>query len=427
MAVVGSGISGLLCARLLATRHDVTLFEANETLGGHTRTVDVETFGSTWAVDTGFMVFNDHTYPNFIRMLDILGIDSQESDMSFSVRCERTSLEYQGSSLNGLFAQRANLLRPRFYRMLADIVRFNRRSIGFLKEENTSISVKEFLAENKFSESFASHYLLPMTAAIWSAPTEGILDFPANFLLRFLQNHGLLQLRNRPQWKTIPGGAKRYVHRLAEPLGERMRINSSVTSAVRHEAGVSLTVAGEVVDDFDHVVFASHAPQTLQILQNATPEEIDILSKFQYQRNIAILHTDTSQLPSHKRAWASWNYRSNGDSRQPVSVTYDLSRLQRVHSPTPILLTLNPCTQIAKHSILREMSFDHPLFTDATHRARKSIDDLHKDGRIFFCGAYWGYGFHEDGVRSALQVCSHFGIDLEDLSSPCKAAYTKVG
>ena len=283
IAIIGSGISGLVCARLLATEHDVVLYEAADHLGGHNHTVDVEAFGKTRTVDTGFMVFNDRTYLNFARMLELLGIEAQPSDMSFSIRCTSTGLEYQGSSLNGLFAQRRNLLRPRFYRMLYDILRFNRSAPELLQSADDELSLREYLREQKFSDEFANYYLLPMTAAIWSAPAECVTEFPARFLVQFLHNHGLLQIRDRPRWQTIPGGARRYVQALVNPLGDAVRINSQVTSARRENGGITLAVNHDQVERFDHVVFACHAPQALKILTDTTPAETKILGAFRYQ------------------------------------------------------------------------------------------------------------------------------------------------
>lgn len=434
IAIVGSGISGSLCARLLATQHEVTLYEAAAVVGGHTHTVDVEVFGRTWPVDTGFMVFNDRTYPNFIKMLDLLGVDSQPSDMSFSVHCRRTGLEYQGSSLNGLFAQRTNMLRPSFWKMLIGIKKFNTLVQELVGKVDASLSLGEWIARCNddraksecIDQQVIDHYLLPMTAAIWSAPPQAMMDFPIAFLANFLQNHGLLQVFDRPQWRTIPGGAKRYLDALLHPLGSAVRTNSPVTSVVRTSEGVLVAAAGDEAELFDAVVFASHAPQTLAILDEPTQLEKEVLSTFRYQGNTAVLHTDRSMLPSHQRAWASWNYRLAADSSLPATVTYDLSRLQHHVTPTPILQTLNPAEPIDSTKTLQSLEFEHPLYDQHTYASQEKHDLLHADGKLFYCGAYWGYGFHEDGVNSALKVCQQFGINLDHLNSPCKVASTKV-
>jgi len=417
IAVVGSGISGSLCARLLATQHEVTLFEAAATAGGHTHTVDVEAFGSTWSVDTGFMVFNDRTYPNFIRMLELLGVASQPSDMSFSVACRRTGLEYQGSSLNGLFAQRSNLMRPSFYRMLRDIFRFNREAPRVLETADDELTLAAFLDKNSYSREFAQHYLLPMTAAIWSAPPAAMAEFPIKFLAQFLQNHGLLQVFDRPQWRTITGGARNYSQALLAPLGGSVRTNCPVTSVRRTSDGVEI-VASDEPQPFDAVVLATHAPQSLSMLEEPSSLVKEVLAAFEYQTNSAVVHFDDAMLPRRRSAQASWNYRLSADASRPASLTYDLSRLQNVPSPQPILQTLNPTEPIDPAKVVQRLQFDHPLFNRNTRQAQQQHEQLHGDRKIYYCGAYWGYGFHEDGVVSALKVCKHFGIQLEDLTPP---------
>ncbi|MGI9428844.1 MAG: NAD(P)/FAD-dependent oxidoreductase [Bythopirellula sp.] len=427
IAVVGSGISGSLCARLLATRHEATLFEAADRIGGHTHTIDVEVFDKFWPVDTGFMVFNDRTYPKLIRMLELLEIDSRPSDMSFSVSCQRSGLEYQGSSLNGLFAQRRNLVRPSFYRMLGDILRFNRQATALLDAAQNEVALGEFLQQHRYCEQFADHYLLPMIAAIWSAPPQAMRRFPVKLLARFLQNHGLLQVYDRPQWRTIVGGAGRYLDALLQPLGDAVRTASPVTAIRRNGSGVLITGCAGQLEEFDAVVLACHAPQALALRADASALEQEVLSTFDYQPNEAVLHVDEAMLPRRKRAWASWNYRTSDATNQPATVTYDLSRLQGHASPSPILQTLNPTEPIAPAKVLQRLQFEHPLFNFQTQLAQQQHERLHKDGKVYYCGAYWGYGFHEDGVESALRVCRHFDISLENLKLPCIAASTKVG
>ncbi|MHB0959764.1 MAG: NAD(P)/FAD-dependent oxidoreductase [Pirellulaceae bacterium] len=423
IAVIGSGISGNLVARMLHAEHDVHLLERNGYVGGHANTVDYQLGGQQGRADTGFMVFNHRTYPNFVRMLQWLGVESQASDMSFSVQCERTGWEYQGSSLNGLFAQRVNLLRPRFHRMLYDIVRFNRRATqaaahGTLEDGR---SVGEFLDACGVSQAFREYYLVPMVAAIWSARPESILDFPARFLVGFLRNHGLLQVRDRPQWRTITGGARNYVERLVQPLRDRIRLNFPVTGVTRFSDHVEIrTVQGET-ERFDQVVMAVHADEALAMLADASPEERTILSAFPYQTNEAVLHTDTSLLPRRRRAWASWNYHRAADRSQAVTVTYDLTRLQQLGTPVPLLLSLNRSAAIAPKRILREIRYRHPAYTGDSIQAQRRYDEISGVRRTFFCGAYWGYGFHEDGVNSALAVAKYFGKTLNS----CTAASMK--
>ena len=421
IAVIGAGISGNLVARLLADEHQVWLFEAEDYAGGHTNTVSFEAWGRAWHVDTGFMVFNDRTYPNFIRLLQLLGIAAQDSDMSFSVRCARTGLEYQGSSLNGLFAQRRNLVRPSFYGMLRDILRFNRESLRLLEADAESLTLGEYLARSRYGREFVDHYLIPMTAAIWSARPRAVLDFPAHFLIGFFRNHGLLQVWDRPQWKTVPGGARRYVAALLTPLGDRVRLKCPVTRVTRHSDYVEVTTHGGTPERFEAVVCAAHADQTLDMLADADDLERGVLAAFPYQQNEAVLHTDLALLPRRRRAWASWNYHLSPDTDAPATVTYDLSRLQRVDSPEPILLTLNDGGRIDPAKVVRRIVYHHPAYVPDSIPAQRRQAELNGRRRTYFCGAYWGYGFHEDGVRSALAVASCFGKNLET----CTVASTK--
>ncbi len=421
IAVIGSGISGNVCARLLSLEHEVHLFEAGSYLGGHTNTVQVAPFGATLHVDTGFMVFNHRTYPNFVQLLRLLGIPERDSDMSFSVRCERTGLEYQGSSLNGLFAQRSNLLRPAFYRMLGDILRFNRKSLELLKSDDDQLTIGEYLEREAYGRRFIEHYLIPMGAAIWSSRPRKFYEFPARFLVAFLHNHGLLQVRGRPVWKTIPGGARRYVEALVDPLGDRVHLDAPIEKVKAEEDMVWLKPAHGPQVAFDHVVLATHADQTLRMIEDPTVAEQDVLAAFPYQENECVLHTDSGLLPRRRRAWASWNYHISADDRQPVALTYDVNRLQGLGAPQPVCVTLNDGGKIRKEHILQKITYHHPVFTPGAIGAQRRHDEINGKRRLFFCGAYWGYGFHEDGVNSALTVCKHFGIGLEQW----KAASTK--
>lgn len=412
VAVIGTGISGNLVARILASEHEVEVFEANDYVGGHSNTVDIETLGQRFQVDTGFMVFNGRTYPNFSRLLKILGVESQESDMSFSVRCNRSGLEYQGSSFNGLFAQRTNLIRPGFHRMLRDIMRFNRIATRAVDngELDNGATVGEFVRSCRVDRAFTEQYLVPMAAAIWSSEAGNILEFPAKFMIGFCRNHGLLQLRDRPQWKTIVGGARSYVEKLIDPIRGRIRLNCPVASVSRGPDYVQVATGGGPTERFDQVVFATHADQTLALLADATRSEIEVLQSFPYQRNRAVLHTDTSLLPRNRRAWASWNYAIPRDQQQTASVTYDLSRLQNLDSASPILLTLNPAGEIAGDKTIRTFRYDHPAYSRASIDAQARHMEISGVQGTHFCGAYWGYGFHEDGVNSAINVAHSLGI-----------------
>ncbi len=415
IAIIGTGISGSLVARLLASRHEVTVFETNRYAGGHANTVDASVHGDRFPVDTGFMVFNERTYPNFCRLLGLLEIKSQPSDMSFSVRCSKTGLEYQGSSLSGLFAQRINFLRPSFLKLLGNIGRFNRigtaaAGSGELRDGRT---VGEFLRQCGVSKRFIDQYLVPMASAIWSSKPQAILEFPADFMIGFFANHGLMQLRDRPQWRTIVGGSRKYVEALLEPIWHHIRFTSPIAAVIRNGDGVAVTTAVGHTEHFDEVVFATHADQTLTMLANPTPAERQILGAFPYHANEAVLHTDTRLLPKLGRAWASWNYHIPPGDEQAASVTYDLSRLQNHESSSPILLTLNETSSIDPAKILRTFSYHHPAYSRESMSAQNRFGEISGQHRTHFCGAYWGYGFHEDGVNSALAVARHFEIELE--------------
>jgi predicted NAD/FAD-binding protein len=420
IAVIGGGISGSLVARLLHSQHEVVLFEAADYLGGHANTVQAEIGGRLVSADTGFMVFNDRTYPNFCRMLDLLGVSSQKSDMSFSVSCKRTALEYQGSSINGLFAQRSNLFKPSFYRMLLDIVRFNKLGTRAAEEYRNSceprddaLTVGQFLADGRFGSNFILRYLVPMSAAIWSCEPSAVFDFPARFLLGFFHNHGLMQLADRPQWKTIVGGSQNYVKTLLGPLQQGIRLSCPVARVFREPSAVRVvSVEGEEL--FDQVVFATHADQSLTILGDATADESRVLEQFPYQANQAVLHTDESLLPARTAAWASWNYRIPKLMNSAATLTYDLNRLQNLGLSQPLLLTLNETESINPDKILRSFVYHHPAYRVSSIGAQAEharISGLRQ--RTHYCGAYWGYGFHEDGVNSALAVTAEFGIGLE--------------
>lgn len=413
IAVIGTGISGMLAARLLAEEHEVHVFEANGYLGGHTNTIEVEAFGRSYSLDTGFMVFNHRTYPNFVRMLRLLDTAEQDSDMSFSVRCLRTGLEYQGSSLGGLFAQRRNLVRPVFYRMLLDVLRFNRKALELINREDDTTCLGDFLDRYRFSKHFADYYLVPMGASIWSARPQDFYEFPAGFIVRFFDNHGLLTVRGHPTWKTIPGGAIKYVQALMRPLAERIRLGCPVKSVSRHEENVLVTTATNPHEQFDAVVMAAHADQTLRILADPTEAEHEVLGAFPYQENEAIVHTDASLLPQRRRAWASWNCCIPRQTDRPVVLTYNLNRLQRHESPEPILLTLNRAEAIDPAKILRRIVYQHPVYSAAALAAQRRYAEINGKQRTYFCGAYWGYGFHEDGVNSALAVGECFGKKLD--------------
>ncbi len=405
LAIIGSGISGLVAAYRLHVDHDITVFEANDYPGGHTNTVDVEIDGEAHPIDTGFIVFNDWTYPNFIRLLNELDVVSRPTEMSFSVRNDQTGLEYNGHSLNSLFAQRRNLLRPSFYRMLADIVRFNREAVRLVSDCDDETTVGEFLLRHGYSREFADQYLLPMGAAIWSCPTGTFSEFPMRFIVEFYHNHGLLSVRNRPTWRFVGGGSETYVRAMTRDFRDRIRLRTPIQSVRRDLNSVIVQPRGHEAECFDHVIFACHSDQALRILGNdATTPEQEILSAFPYSRNVAVLHTDISVLPRSHRAWASWNYRLTGDDSAPASVTYNMNILQKIRSRHTFCVTLNDESQIAGDKVLRRFEYHHPVFTTQRAAAQHRQGELLNTNRTSFCGAYWGNGFHEDGVNSALAV-----------------------
>ncbi|GIW98334.1 MAG: amine oxidase [Pirellulaceae bacterium] len=425
IAVVGGGISGALAARLLASQHDVTLLESSHYVGGHANTVEVLSENQSVPVDTGFMVFNDQTYPNFCRLLRLLDVPSQPTDMSFSVRCDATSLEYQGSSLDGLFAQRRNLMRPRFLKMIADILRFNRLATRAVTRGDVepNATVGDYLDRWRLGREFRDHYLLPMAAAIWSSCPGRVHDFPAPFFFGFCHNHGLLRILGRPQWRTIVGGSREYLKKLLAPMADRVRTGCAVQSVRRTCDHVVVEHSGTSVEIFDQVVLACHADQALEVVQDLDEDERAVLACFPYQRNHAVLHTDTSQLPQCRRAWASWNYRIAGGDERTACVTYDLTRLQRLPSGERILLTLNPVQPIDRAKVLRQFEYAHPAYGRDSAAAQQRWSAVSGWRRLHFCGAYWGYGFHEDGVNSALAVARNFGIEL----NACTVGSTVAG
>lgn len=405
IAIVGAGISGLVVAHQLHHQHDITVFEANDYVGGHTNTFDVETDAGLLPIDTGFIVFNDWTYPNFIRLLDELNVESQPAEMSFSVRTQ-DGLEYNGHSLNTLFAQRRNLLNLRFHRMVRDIVRFNREARDLLSSLDEEMTIGQFLHEYKFGAEFRDWYLLPMGAAIWSCPLGQFADFPIRFIVEFYLNHGLLNVKNRPQWRVITGGSREYVKQLISGFEDRIRTSTPITQIERLQDHVQLRFDGGQ-ESFDHVVFACHADQALQILgTQASPVEQELLSEFPYSRNVATLHTDATILPHSRRAWASWNYRLPKDEQAPVSVTYNMNILQSLQVDETYCVTLNAEPgQIDEAKTIQSFVYDHPIFTTKRAAVQRRHNEINGCNRTSFCGAYWQNGFHEDGVVSALRVC----------------------
>jgi predicted NAD/FAD-binding protein len=408
IAIVGAGIAGNTVAYRLRDEHDITVFEAADYVGGHTHTVDVDLGGTRYAIDTGFIVFNDWTYPKFIALLDELGVASQPTSMSFSVSCERTGLEYNGTSLAALFADRRNLLRPRFYRLLADIARFGREARAFLAGSDDSVTLGEFLAARRYSSELAAQYVVPMTAAIWSAEPGSVLAMPARFLFRFLANHGMLSIDDRPVWRTIAGGSARYVEALVAGHRDRIRTRSAVTAVTRHAHGVAVGPRGAATELFDAVFLACHSDQALALLTDASGLEREVLGAIRYRTNDAVLHTDAQLLPRCRRAWASWNYRIAADDEAAPLVTYHMNSLQRLTAPIDFCVTLNDRGRVPESQVLGRYRYDHPVFDAAATAAQRRHAELDGARRTYFCGAYWRNGFHEDGVVSALAAVEHF-------------------
>lgn len=408
VAIIGSGISGLVAAYRLSPSHEITVFEANDYVGGHTHTHDITLGDERHSIDTGFIVFNDWTYPNFIALLDELGVPSQPTNMSFSVRDDRSGLEYNGESLNRLFAQRRNVFSPRFYVLIADILRFNRLVRSSAGSSEQRATVGEFLKKHRFSREFSEQYLLPMGAAIWSCPVGAFSQFPIQFIIEFYQNHGLINLVNRPIWRVIQGGSKTYVEAITKAFQDRIRLRTPIIQVRREQDQVLLKARGGETETFDHVIFACHSDQALRILgEDATATERELLSAFPYGKNIAVLHTDETQLPKSRRAWASWNYRIRGDADALPSVTYNMNILQGLKSKHTFCVTLNDVEGINPKSILKTMEYHHPIFTLQRASAQARHAELLNINRTSYCGAYWRNGFHEDGVVSALEVVKY--------------------
>ncbi len=412
VAVVGAGISGLSAAWLLSRRFDVTLFEAASYLGGHTNTVDVTLDGVTAPVDTGFLVFNDRTYPNLLALFQLLGVRTASSEMSFSVRVEDERLEWSGNSLAGVFAQKRNLVKPEFWSMLKDIVRFNREATQLLGGARRELgSLGDVLERGRYGRSFRNWYLLPMSGAIWSCPTRQMLDYPAETFLRFCHNHGLLQLSGRPLWRTVAGGGREYVKKLAASLTD-VRYGCPVEAVSRRsDGGVSVRLREGRTESFAHVVFACHSDQTLAMLDDATPAEQNVLSRIKYQSNRVVLHTDAALLPRNRETWSAWNYVATGDrSALPVSVSYLVNKLQPLPFKQPIIVSLNPLQEPRLEYTIRQFEYAHPIFDGPAIEAQRDLEAIQGKRHTWYCGAWTGYGFHEDGLNSALAVANALGV-----------------
>jgi len=412
IAIVGSGISGLSCAHYLSKVHDVTVFEANDYLGGHTNTEDIKVNGESFAINTGFIVYNDWTYPNFIKLLDELNVATEASDMSFSVSCKNTGLEYSGSSFGSLFAQPKNLLSLAHWRMLKDIVRFNKEAKEALQNETLlDGTLGEFIATKGYGNRFRDKYIVPMAAAIWSASNEVILAFPLRFFLRFFNNHGLLNIEDRPQWRVVSGGSRSYIAPLCERFKDQIHLNTAVSRITRHTDSVTLHFKGNrPPQHFDKVVLACHSDQALEMLDQPTDDELNILGAIPYQANDVVLHTDESVMPKQRKAWASWNYHIPQHVTQSATVSYYMNQLQNFKVGSPdFFVSLNQGQYIDETKIIKRFNYYHPVFSADGTAAQGQKDRINGHHNTYYCGAYWRNGFHEDGVVSAIDVAKLLG------------------
>lgn len=413
IAVIGSGISGLSAAYLLQHEHDITVFESQSNVGGHTATMDVTVHGKEYAIDTGFIVYNDWTYPNFIRLMDELGVTSKSTEMSFSVSCDQTGLEYGGNNLNTLFAQRRNILRPSYWMMLKDIMRFNKEAIEDLEQKKIEegATLGQYLKQKGYGEAFANKYLIPMGSAIWSASTDSMFDFPLLFFVRFFKNHGLLSVNNRPQWRVINGGSREYLNPLTAGFKEHIRLNSEVKTIRRDKDGVDVILADGSHERFDQAIIASHSDQALSMLDDASAVESEILGAIGYQENEVVLHIDDSVLPDKKLAWSSWNYWLRAEQQDQAVLTYDMNILQGIEAPETFCVTLNATDAIDPKKILGQYNYSHPVFSLESVAAADRWQEINGTNRTWFCGAYWANGFHEDGVSSGVRVAKGLGVN----------------
>ncbi len=407
IAIIGSGISGLVVGNSLFQDHDIDLFESNTYVGGHTNTINVEVARKRYSIDTGFIVFNNWTYPNFIKLIEKSGVQYQKTDMGFSVSSEPDNLEYSGSSVGALFAQKRNLFRPSHYRMLLEILRFNKEAPKILTANGDRRTLGDYLLQNKYSRYFIDNYIVPMGSAIWSTDPADMFDFPAQTFIRFFSNHGLLSVNNRPTWYVIKGGSSSYVKKLIKPFSEKIKLNTPVKFVDRSSGSVRIVTANGKSHFYDKVFFACHSDQALAMLKDPSKEEKQILGNIRYQHNEAVLHTDTSLLPKRRSAWAAWNYHIGKKSNRVV-LTYNMNILQNFKSETDFCVTLNNTEAIAPEKVMYRVDYEHPVFDQAAINAQSRWSDISGRNNSFYCGAYWGYGFHEDGVNSALRAVRLF-------------------
>lgn len=412
IAIIGSGISGLSAAWLLHPHHKVTLYEKDDRLGGHANTVTCQLKGDSVDVDTGFIVYNPVNYPNLVKFFEHLDVETCDTEMTFGISANKGELEYNGTDIRGLFAQRSNLIKPSFWLMIKDLLRFYRQVEAMSADKDIEqLSLGDLLAKYRYGKHFIYDHLLPMGAAIWSTPVDKMLEYPASSFLRFCQNHGLVQLSDRPQWRTVVGGSHQYVEKIKTALGDNIKLNSRIHRIIRKNNGVTIEDHHGNNRHFDEVILACHSDQALDLLDAPTETEKKLLSQFPYQRNIAYLHTDENQMPQRKQAWSSWNYLSSGpkDHKRKVSITYWMNKLQPLNTNHDLFVSLNPLEEPAEGSIIRTFFYDHPAFGKTSLKAQRELWQLQGVNRTWFCGAYFGYGFHEDGLQSGLAVAEQAG------------------
>ena len=412
IAIIGSGISGLTASYLLNKKHEIKVFEANDYIGGHTHTHRINLDGRDWKVDSGFIVYNENTYPNFIKLLNQLNVESQISSMGFSVKSINNKFEYAGNSLNALFAQRKNCFNVSFYKMLFQINRFNKESQIHLQTLDYLKTLKEYLEENKYSREFIEFYIIPMGAAIWSTIPSNMFKMPAKFFIKFFKNHGLLQIKNRPKWWVIKGGSNQYIEKIISGYKNSIMLSTPVKLVKRFEKHIKIIFENKNLENetFDKVIFATHSDQALKLLEKPTREESKILKDLPYQKNEVLLHIDESILPKRKLAWASWNYLLDSNFDSPVALTYNMNILQTLNSDKTFCVTLNNHSAIDPNKVLKKIIYYHPLFTANGVKAQKRKHEISGKNNTYYCGAYWHNGFHEDGVVSAIDVCKQFGL-----------------
>ena len=410
IAVIGSGIAGMGCAYLLSRQHEVVLFEKENRLGGHTHTHSVRQGNRDYQIDTGFIVFNPENYPLLSKLFSELNVGSQKTEMGFSVQNAASGLEYNATNLNAMFCQRRNLLSPKFIRMTRDILRFYRECPSLLGLRGDGPTLGEYLNENSYSPLFIEDHIVPMACALWSSPSETILQFPAKYLVQFMHNHHMLQVNERPEWRVVKGGSSSYIGELEKNWSVHVRLNAGVQSVARRANQLSIKTAhGEEI--FDQVVFACHSDQALAMLSDSTPHEREILGNLPYQENETVLHTDASILPKNKKAWAAWNAYIPANKSDACTVSYCMNILQSVQSPEPFVVTLNRTADIAADKIIAKMRYQHPMYTHASVQAKARRHEINGKNNTWFAGAYWGFGFHEDGLRSGVDVARALGID----------------